>query len=79
MSLLDEARAIQRKTGTPCAMQRIKEADPELYAEFIEALASDLSSAVIAQAFANRKHKPVQISYQILGRHRRGDCTWCNG
>ena len=76
MSLVDEARAMQRKTGGPCAMQRIKQSDPKLHAEIVEALASDVDCAAIGRALANRD-MPVQFSRDILERHRRGDCVRC--
>ena len=76
MSLVDEARGMQRKTGGPCAMQRVKQSDSKLYAEIMEALASEVDCASIHRALMNRE-TPVQFSRDILERHRRGDCVRC--
>ena len=84
MSLLDEARALEYKSGSSCAMQRIKEQDPALHAEIIRALASDLTCASIARAIDKRNEKrteddppPIPVNRDILERHRRGDCRRC--
>lgn len=84
MSLLDEARSQEQRTGSSCALQRTKQQNPDLYAEIVEALESDVNCAALARAIdqRNRERKendppPILITRDMLERHRRGDCRRC--
>jgi hypothetical protein len=74
MSLLDEAVSLQAKPGTPCSVQALKEANPELHAEVMEALATSVYATAISKALEKRG---VYIRSDALNRHRRGECERC--
>lgn len=70
-TLLDEAKALLDGPGGRCAVSSLAESDPKLYAELVEALASDVSHAAIARAL---KARGRSIGQQSISRHRNGVC-----
>ena len=74
MSLLDEARQARRHNGVNCAVQKLRLSDPALYAELIEALASEVECSAISVAL---HMKGVDMDGNVLTRHRRGYCVRC--
>ena len=75
MSLLDEATERVNRPGTPCAIDKFRTSDPQLYAELLEALASSVQISAIARAL---KDRGLPVPSDTLGRHRRGDCVRCH-
>ena len=75
MSLVDEARARERSSGNPCGMQRLKSADPKLYAETIDAIKQRISCRAISEAL--RDEHDVAISPQVIENHRNNACAGC--
>lgn len=71
MALIDEAQAMTRSQGTKCSVGLLAKSDPDLYAELVEALESDVSSNAIGRAL---KARGVPISGQSVNRHRTGVC-----
>ena len=74
MSLLDEATRLQGSPGTPCRLGTLKEANPALHAEIMEAIAGGVQMSAISRALAARG---FTISPDSLGRHQRGECIRC--
>ena len=75
MSLLDEAVKLQSRPGTACAVNDLKEANPKLHAELMEALASSVQLAAVSRAL--KANHSIVMSPDKLTRHKRGDCARC--
>ena len=74
MSLLDDARQAHRPNGINCVVQKLRLSDPALYAELMEALASEVECSAISVAL---HRKGVDMDGNVLTRHRRGNCARC--
>jgi flagellar motor switch protein FliG len=74
MSLLEEATRLQASPGTPCRIRTMKDVNPALHAEIMEAIRSGIQMSAISRALAGRG---VTISADTLSRHQRGDCLRC--
>lgn len=72
MSLLDEARAAQKSTGSPCAISLLPDG---LRAELFAALESDVDAQAISRALAKRN---VNITGSVLRKHRANECRTCH-
>lgn len=71
MALVDEAKALAQSQGSKCSIGLLAKSDPDLYAELVEAMASDVKSNAIGRALQARGH---DISGQTVNRHRVGMC-----
>jgi hypothetical protein len=74
MSLLDDALGIQRKPGSPCKLDTLRQDDPNLHAEIMEALAAPVHAIAVSRALRDRG---VSITGEALQRHRRNECSRC--
>jgi len=75
MSLLDEAVKLQGRPGPDCAVYVLKEANPKLHAELMEALASTVQLTAVSRAL--KANHGLQMPADTLTRHKRGDCIQC--
>ena len=77
MSLIGEARALSATTspGVDCQVRRALTDHPALADEIREAIRDhSISAGALARTFTGHG---VDISAQVIGRHRRGDCRRC--
>jgi hypothetical protein len=75
MSLLDEAVKLQSRPGPACAVHVLKEANPKLHAELMEALASSVQTTAVSRAL--KADHGILMAPDNLTRHKRGDCVQC--
>lgn len=79
LSLLDAARAAERRHGLQtCVVVKAVQALPDQAEQIVELLAATLRHEVTATA-AERAYfaADINISRQVLNRHRAVACTFC--
>ena len=71
MSLLEEARELQRRSGGVCTVARLLQALDESEARELTEAIGHVQDKALARACQERGW---DINAFVIGRHRRGDC-----
>jgi hypothetical protein len=79
MAIADEVKDYARPRGNPCTVWTMGQAHPDLYAQLMEALATEEFASTVARWWNDTRAEEsgLRISGDNVQRHRTKECTWC--